>query len=278
MAPPPNPFAPLEFMLQVERFYAGLLLTADLGADSEPSLGGKLLYAGELDAQARALLVAANIAGAASLAASTDAAAGKQAIRDGVVDFLVTSLDEALRILKNEIRTRQTVAVCVALAQPVSETDFARQMLERGVLPNLLGQDVAGRPAGASFLSQGARRVEAINLDANQVLLGWSVASAPAQWLPKLDALALDCLSQDYLNSDSNPTAGAARRWLRLAPRFLGRMAQGLRLLRCDESSAANFLKGVREQVERAEIGVPVNLRLSSKGQSEQYSFAPPSA
>jgi urocanate hydratase len=265
-------------MLQVESYYAGFLLTADLGADSEPSLGGKLLYAGELDAQARDLLVAANIAGAASLAASTDAATGKQAIRDGVVDFLVTSLDEALRILKNEIRTRQTVAVCVALAPQVSETDFAHEMLERGVLPNLLGQDVAGGPAGASFLSQGARQIEAINPDANQVLLGWSVASEPAQWLPKLDALALQCLSQDCLNPDSNPAAGAARRWLRLAPRFLGRMAQGLRLLRCDDSFAANFLKGVREQVERAEIGVPINLRLSRKGQSEQYSFAPPSA
>ena len=66
-----------------------------LRPDTEPSLGGKLLYAGELDAEARALLVAANIAGAASLAASADAAARKQAMRDGVVDFLVTSLDEA---------------------------------------------------------------------------------------------------------------------------------------------------------------------------------------
>jgi hypothetical protein len=149
-------------------------------------------------------------------------------------------------------------------------------MLERGVLPNLLGQNVAGGPAGASFLGQGARRVEAISPDANQVLLGWSVTSEPAVWLPKLDALALDCLSQDCLNSDPSPTAGAARRWLRLAPRFLGRMAQGLRLLRCSESTAANFLKEVREQVERAEIGVPVNLRLSRNGQSELYSFAPP--
>jgi hypothetical protein len=55
-------------------------------------------------------------------------------------------------------------------------------------------------------------------------------------------------------------------------------MAQGLRLLRCGESSAANFLQGVREQVESTEIGVPVNLWLSRNGKQEQYSFAPPSA
>ena len=79
----------------------------------EPTLGGKLLYIGELDPAGRALAVAGNIAGVASLCASADPAIQKQAVRDGVVDFLVTSLDEALRILKNEIRKREPVAVCV---------------------------------------------------------------------------------------------------------------------------------------------------------------------
>ena len=53
-------------------------------------------------------------AGAATLTASASAEAGKQAMREGVVDFLVTTLDEALRILKNEVRKHETVAVCVA--------------------------------------------------------------------------------------------------------------------------------------------------------------------
>ena len=70
--------------------------------------------------QGRALVVAANIAGAATLAATADRAAQKQALRDGVADFLVTSLDEALRILKNQLRKRETVAVCVALRPAVS--------------------------------------------------------------------------------------------------------------------------------------------------------------
>ena len=76
-------------------------------------------------------MVAGNIAGAASLAATADPVAQKQAIREGVVNFLVTSLDEALRILKNEIRKRETVAVCVA----ASPQAVAAEMLERGVLP-----------------------------------------------------------------------------------------------------------------------------------------------
>ncbi|MGD0681468.1 MAG: hypothetical protein ABR990_05410 [Terracidiphilus sp.] len=260
-----NPPAALEFALQVERYYAGLILAEVHGPDAEPSLGGKLLYAGPLDAQARALLVAANIAGAASLAVSADAAAGKQAMRDGVIDFLVTSLDEALRILKNEIRKRSTVAVCVVQD---SETDFARLMLERGVLPDLLPLRSAPAPEFAAFLSRGARPVVAIHADVNQVLLTWSVAASPAEWMPKLDALALDCLSSDQ--SDVS-----ARRWLRLAPRYLGRMAQGMRLLRCDECTAARFQKKIQEQVECGEITVAVEIQTRSGEQLQISQFAP---
>ena len=51
---------------------------------------------------------------------------------------MVTSLDEGLRILKNEIRKRETVAVCVAL----SPDTLQREMQERGVLPDLLRTDL----------------------------------------------------------------------------------------------------------------------------------------
>jgi urocanate hydratase len=254
MATNSNPPAALEFSIQVERLYAALASAAlmETGTDHEPSLGGKLLYAGSLDTEARALLVAANIAGAASLTVSAEAEASKQAIRDGVVDFLVTSLDESLRILKNEIRKRTTVAVCVATEPQAPEADFARQMIERGVRPDL------------------AWRIEPVPPDANQALLAWSVASEAALWLPKLDALAVHCL-----DSDSSPAAATARRWLRLAPRYLGRMAQGVRLLRCDEETAVRFQQEIREQVERGEIGVTVDFWQCRKGQTEWTNFAP---
>jgi len=284
-----NPSAALDFALHVERCYAGLILADGHGPDAEPSLGGKLLYAGPLDAQASALLVAANIAGAASLAVSTEAATGKQAIRDGVVDFLVTSLDEALRILKNEIRKRTTVAVCVALEHHVPEADFARQLLQRGVLPDLLPPHSAQSPEFAAFLHQGARPVTAIHPDVNQVLLTWNVAEAPAQWLPKLDALAMDCLIENMgAPGPGSPRTGlrpwggdpshlgtwdSARRWLRLAPRYLGRRSQGL--LRCDESTAARFRKKVQEQVEGGEISVAVEIQTRSGEQFQRSEFAP---
>jgi hypothetical protein len=264
-----NESAAFHFTLQVERLYAALIAAANPGpgANSEPGLGGKLLYAGELDRQRRALLVAGNIAGAASLAVTADSAAQKQAVRDGVADFLVTSLDEALRILKNQIRKCETVAVCVAAAPEAVE----REMLERGVLPDLLPPGFSGASRFSMSFGRGVRQIELVAPEDSQTLLTWHVAAAPAQWLPKLDAIALDCLCPD-----SSPAAWAVRRWLRLAPRYLGRLAQGVRLLRCGESFAANFLERVREQVERAEIGVPVEIRLSGRGESVLHSFTPP--
>jgi hypothetical protein len=223
----------LDFTLQVERLYAGLMRSAAPIAES--GLGGKLLYAGELDSQARALLVAANIAGAASLAATANAATQKQAVRDGVADFLVNSLDEALRILKNEIRKRETVAVCIAASSQAVELE----MQERGVLPDIL------QP-----IEHGPEITE-------QVLLTWRVAVAPAQWLPKLDVIALDCVEKF---GDAN--IGAARRWLRLASRYIGRLGQGVRVLRCDANVANEFMARVKVAVDCGEIGVEAEARL----------------
>jgi hypothetical protein len=132
-------------------------------------------------------------------------------------------------------------------------------MRERGVAPDL------PRPGAADSLE-------------GQTLLCWRVASSPSIWLPKLDAIALDCLEENMgapgLDSE---TWDSARRWLRLAPRYLGRMAQGVRVLRCSESAAANFLERMREVVESGEIGVAVEIKLYAEWRAEQLNFMPPS-
>ena len=242
MTPDPIPDAALEFTLQVERLYSSLIQAAkpsgpaEPALHEEPSLGGNLLYAGELVPHGRALLVAANIAGAASLAATADPAAGKQAMRDGVADFLVNSLDEALRILKNEIRKREAAAVCVAMASEAVE----RAMLERGVLPDLVPRSpLPPAPSG-------------------QTLVTWTVASASAQWLPRLDALAIDCLRKSAAGQ-----ANIAARWLRLAPRYLGRLAQNFRLLHCQLDVAQEFISRAQSAVDRGEIAVEVQITIN---------------
>jgi hypothetical protein len=239
----------IEFTLEVERLYVALAGSAEMH-EQEPNLGGKLLYAGELTPRGRALLVAGNISGAASLAVTADVAAQKQAVRDGVADFLVNSLGEALRILKNEIRKRETVAVCVAAAP----RDVEQEMLERGVAPDLLAPLADYAPTTA-FLPA-PRRIE---FDPRpRVVVTYRAASAAAQRLPRLDAIALDCV-----RGIDTPEAAATRRWLRLAPRYLGRMTQGLRVFSATEAGIVDeFRARVQDAVNRNEIGVEVEVRL----------------
>jgi urocanate hydratase len=199
----------------VYRLYFGL--ARDM--DPDVALGGKLVYAGELDAEGCRLVRAANVAGAASLSATADAATQRLAIRDGVIDFLVTSLEEALRILKNEIRKHNAVAVGVGLA-PVR---VAAEMRERGVLPDLLRPSAPAEEV-ADFVAQGALFVAPAAIPAGHEFC--AIADAP----PDFEARALEMIPE----GDT-----VARRWLRLSPRYLGPQMRRVRSLACDVQIAA---------------------------------------
>lgn len=188
----------------VYALYAGLMRESD----AEAGIGGRLIFAGELDRDGSRLVRAANIAGAASLSATGDGAVQKQAIREGTVDFLVTSLDEALRILKNEVRKHNAVAVCVGA--PASQV--AAEMMERGVRPDLLRSSSTSELA--AFAAEGARFVDTPALGANRPLIMVPVSDTES------GRRALESIPE----SDH-----VARRWIRLSSRYLGRQARGWR-------------------------------------------------
>ena len=284
---PLEPLSPaaFAFIAQVEEIFATLLRWAaprEANVDAF-GLGGKLLYAGELDAPGRAFAVAASIAGAAALAASADPAAAKQAMRDGAVDFLVNSLDEAQRILKNQVRKRETVAVCVSLPPASIETE----MRARGVVPDLSfprgfagalahWEDLPGESSrGERPLAQSGDQnapleyLAASGEDAaerkEKTWLTWRVSDAPALWLPRLDALALDSLA---------PGEIAARRWLERAPRYLGRLAQNAHALRVTERQAGQILA----RFSAAAIAAPIEITLGPWGDSSHQTLSSPPA
>jgi hypothetical protein len=256
------PARAFDFTKQVDEAYKKLIESAP--ADRDNGLGGKLFYAGELNEECRAMVTAANIAGAATLVATADRDAQKQAIRDGVADFLVNSLDEALRILKNELRKRGTVAVCVGVAAEAVE----REMAERGVVADLTQADLPSAPIHQGPVDEESEQAE-VELKAMQALVVWNVTSSPAQWLPALDAIALECLDAH---------GWQARRWLRLAPRYLGRLAQGLRLVSVDRAFAARFIERVRAGVQSGEIAVGVEVRSNYRGMEYAHRFTPQNA
>jgi len=195
----------------------------------QESLGGKLLYAGTPDLTGSRLLRAANIAGAASLASSADAALLRQAMHAGAIDFMVNSLDEALRILKNEIRKKQSVAVGVSIA-PES---LLQEMNERGVLPDLLAPDLPASLELQSFLDRGAREASPQALPAGR---NFNFVPIPPDWkqpTAAFEELLLGCLAPDDTVN---------RRWVRLAPRYLPTAARRLRSVACDVGSMLNLV------------------------------------
>lgn len=239
---------PVSTLLKIHSLYKSLIQASGSPSPAESGLGGSLLYAGELDDEGRSITLGGNIAGCATLVATPDPDAQRQAIRDGVVDFLVTSLDEALRILKNEIRKRSTVAVCTG----VSSAQIESEMLERGVHPDLTRKNAANFQA--DFASSALMTV-------------WYVESSPAKWLPKLDSIALDCL-------DAADTW--TRRWVRLAPRYLARVAPSHRVVMTGPDFAEGFVQKIREAFDRGEIEAAATIRVISTAGTQEHHFARP--
>jgi urocanate hydratase len=167
---------------------------------------------------------------------------------------LVNSLDEALRILKNEIRKRETVAVCIASPPQAVE----REMLERGVLPDLLAPPFQPNSPASPTFGHAVPRPKILPALGSQVLVTWRVATAPAQWLPKLDAIAFDCLP-----TTPDHETRVARRWLRVAPRYLGRLAQSVRVLHCDLNIAKQIVERIQSAVDRGEFATEVHIALT---------------
>jgi Urocanase Rossmann-like domain len=265
------PSAALDFLVRVALSYATLLDTPL--AHPETALGGKFFYAAELDEEGRALLVAANIAGAATLAASADRDAQKQALRDGIADFVVTNLDEALRILKNQLRKRETVAVCIAQ----SPSDVGSEMNQRGVVPDLLRSDLSILPSHNALAHQDKTNTPIAQQSAptepdsasTPALVTWQVDSALPKDLALLDEIALACLDP-RLDADE----WKSRRWLRLSPRYLGRLAQNLRLLDSNREFAARFIEEADRRVKGGDISTTIEINSYSRGLHEEKRFS----
>ena len=102
--------------------------------------------------------------------------------------------------------------------------------------------------------------------DEGRALVVWRVDSAHRKDFAVLDAIALECLDADDWK---------ARRWLRLAPRYLGRFAQDLRLLSTHREFAARFSTRLREQVDRGEIAFPCEIRSYVRGLEDRHCFEP---
>ena len=201
-----------------------------------PSWGGSLILSLGLDPRGAALSIAANIAGAVSLAIDNDPAHLREVVRTGACDFVVNTLDEAIRAMKNEVRKQAPLSVALD-ADPFVALN---EILDRGLIPQLFStflpladlttdQTAALTHAAHQFQSKGASLIDFSSRELAPFTPGDTLLTpllAERHWtlqtlifdtpaaLRAFDAKALSQLAADDT---------LRRRWLEAAPRILQR-------------------------------------------------------
>lgn len=212
-------------------------------------LGGWLMAVFGLGASGVAALIAGAVAGAAVLAMDGRRDRVKALLRYGACDFVVNDLDEALRILKNEVRKKEPVSVCLSADAEAS----AREMVERGLQPEVLaGARVAEsatlRERGADWLEGGR---------SEGALMTWQLAEDTAAWAAGPVLARVDELAGEALDENGEET-GWRRRWLERAPRYMGRRLATERCVRMRDAEVDRLREKLRGD---AALGAQVVLR-----------------
>jgi urocanate hydratase len=137
---PPEPPIP-EDTLQLRTLRAFTLLH-----HLRPDWGGQLIL--NIGLTDQAIPFASTIAGAVCLSLEEDPATARNALRTAACDFVVNTLDEALRAMKNEVRQARPLSVGLQ----GNQSQILNELLERGVAPQL----ITNLPDPAAFKAHGA--------------------------------------------------------------------------------------------------------------------------
>jgi len=123
-------------------------------------LEGKLIVSGGMGGMGGAQPLAATMAGAAFLGVEVDPERIKKRLKSGYCDFMVNSLDEALRILKNAVRKKEAVSVGLV----GNCADVVPELAARGVLPDLLTDQTSAHDPLNGYIPQGLSVEQAADL------------------------------------------------------------------------------------------------------------------
>ena len=123
-------------------------------------LAGKLIISGGMGGMGGAQPLAATMIGAAFLGIDVDPERIKKRLKTGYCDFMVTTLDEALRILKNAVRKKENVSVGLV----GNCADIIPELAERGVVPDILTDQTSAHDPLNGYVPNGMTLQAALEL------------------------------------------------------------------------------------------------------------------
>jgi urocanate hydratase len=192
-------------------------------------LEGKLVVSGGMGGMGGAQPLAATMAGAAFLGIDVDADRIKKRLKTGYCDFMVNSLDEALRILKNAVRKKEAVSVGLV----GNCADVIPELVERGVVPDVLTDQTSAHDPLNGYVPNGMSLAEANELRKNDPkgYLEKSLGAIAAHVRGMLALQKMGAVTFDYGN---NIRTFAAQRGVTNAYDFPGFVPAYIRPLFCE--------------------------------------------
>lgn len=211
-----------------------------------PDWSGSFILSLGLGPGGTALSAAAHIAGAVSLSIDNNPDHLREIVRSGVADFVVTTLDEALRAIKNEVRKHTPLSVALNADPRIA----LEEGIVRGLAPQLFSSSLPEDPGimrcaqhfhtlGTNLLHCGDDPSTPAGFLSSEALVdrvlqqnSWQSKTfyfAAPSALREFDARALSVLSEDD---------ALRRRWLSSVPRFLPRQRPPQRTLWLTEQEA----------------------------------------
>jgi urocanate hydratase len=125
-------------------------------------LAGKLVVTGGMGGMGGAQPLAATMNGAAFLGIDVDPERIKRRVKTGYCDVMVTSLDEALRILKNAVRKHEATSVGLV----GNCADIIPELAKRGVVPDVLTDQTSAHDPIGGYVPNGMTLEQALALRA----------------------------------------------------------------------------------------------------------------
>ena len=123
-------------------------------------LAGKLIVSGGMGGMGGAQPLAATMTGAAFLGIDVDPERIKKRLKTGYCDFMVSTLDEALRILKNAVRKKENVSVGLV----GNCADIIPELAQRGVVPDILTDQTSAHDPLNGYVPNGMTLEQALEL------------------------------------------------------------------------------------------------------------------
>lgn len=213
-------------------------------------LSGKLIVNCGMETVGSLMSLAATMNGAAFLGIDADAEKVKKQLKAGRCDFMVNSLDEALRILKNAVRKKENVSV--GLVADCEE--IMQKFSERGVLPEIINI-ASGSVSASAAVVQHSQSFPAFATEYISPIL--DSGRRPFRWFA-LSGEPADIFTSENILLELFPENRILNRWIEMARKRIKFQGLPSRICWLNSEERKRFALAIHQSIRDGKITAPI--------------------